>query len=78
MQDYLNYLHLLIYECPSISMKLKLGNFFAIHQADNRISYKYMLHMFDMSSQWFLTFVLESACIVILIWSFNYLRTVPT
>ena len=73
MQDYSNHLHLLIYECPSVSLKLKLGNFFMIHQSENRIGYKYMLQMWDLSNEWFLSFALESVSIVLLIWSFNYL-----
>lgn len=78
VHDYSNYLHLLIYECPSISLKLKLGNFFAIHQSHNRISYKYMWQMWNLTHLWFLTFLLESVSIVILIYNFNYFRTVST
>ena len=76
VKDYSNFLHLLIYDCPSIHLKLKLANFFAIHQAENRISYKYILQMWDLTSAWFLFFVLESVSIVILIYSFNYLKSV--
>lgn len=47
-----------------------------IHQAENQISYKYMLQMWTLNNGWFLTFLLESVSIVCLIWSFNYLRTV--
>ena len=72
VQDYSNYLHRLIYECPSVSLKLKLGNFFAIHQPDNRICYKYMLQAFNLTNEWFMFFLLESVSIVILIYNFNY------
>ena len=73
VKDYSNFLHLLIYDCPSIRLKLKLANFFAIHQAENRISYKYILQMWDLTNEWFLFFLLESVSIVILIYSFNFL-----
>ena len=76
VQDYTNYLHMLIYECPSVYLKLKLGNFFMVHQSENRIGYKYMLQMWDLTNEWFLFFVLESISIVILIYNFNYLRTI--
>ena len=78
MKDYSNYLHLLVHDCPSIRLKLKLSNFFEIHQAANKISYKYILQMWDLNNYWCCIFLLESVSIVILIWNFNYLKGVST
>lgn len=69
-EQYGSFLHQLIPRCSSIALKLKLQNFYMINQRDNPISFKYH-DFFLYNNRFFLSYLLESASIFILIYNLN-------
>ena len=67
-RNYSNVLPRLIPRCYNVQVALKLQTFYLVHQPENQLSYNFH-HFFYFSSDFLLTYVLESGSYVLLLYS---------